>query len=791
MLASSVIIENIPLIPVTPKIVIEIPKNSPDELNYNSKSNINSSLMNDLFIQPNNHDWISGTSSPGSCLQNLLTPYYWPTNQRHLLSTYENSSSHENLKDDDINRTPSPILFTSSSSTSPISSLHNTNQYRNSYCCIINPSKTKYYPSLDKDQTIDFQHSSSTSLISNYNLNKSLYLDTDHYTYQQKQYLQSDRLPYIHGSFKTKSITNPSNRSISPYSFYNYSQCIPYLSMDNHHSDIDFINYHNGNHYSDSVYLSKMMLSKIQKQTIRRTSSPLSYHSLMISSQILCNSSITTTTSSNNNNNKSGYLSNYPCNRPTIRQLSTVQRSNSLPELSTIIKYNEYKINSTIKYYTKKMKKNEKTNDLWYKHKSIGRSCNFQLTPLQSNYMLPCQQKLYLSPSMNHRRHTEGCSHKPNTSLLLLQSSRRSNSVCSQNHCDFNMNNHNITHENIISSMRNVNFIHNNGNDLYVSNQSFLRASNSQLMNNCNHHIQPSISLLVNSSLGNDHNNDPIVNPTDLDLNKTDIVQNRTELHVKKGDSFTHCLCSLIVLLVCMQLFLGTISTALGLFLTWKVPELNPMECAYLSGIPLIISGLVGMCICFRHRFPSISPQFMNVIQITSGILSLSCFIICLITSIYSGKKGNLIASYDNTCKTITLEQYKQTKQFYNNISFNNKIINNSYHQSINQLINNSNFNKQSIKSLCCYEIIKNTCECYINHYNQYIEYYHNISCHLLLSSIKDYIILQSALMCIGSGVSLWLWFIFIENKLKLLLINNQYTRISFSSITNNQLINT
>ncbi|XP_018652461.1 hypothetical protein Smp_151840 [Schistosoma mansoni] len=465
MLASSVIIENIPLIPVTPKIVIEIPKNSPDELNYNSKSNINSSLMNDLFIQPNNHDWISGTSSPGSCLQNLLTPYYWPTNQRHLLSTYENSSSHENLKDDDINRTPSPILFTSSSSTSPISSLHNTNQYRNSYCCIINPN-------------------------------------TDHYTYQQKQYLQSDRLPYIHGSFKTKSITNPSNRSISPYSFYNYSQCIPYLSMDNHHSDIDFINYHNGNHYSDSVYLSKMMLSKIQKQTIRRTSSPLSYHSLMISSQIL-----------------------------------------------------------------------------W-------RSCNFQLTPLQSNYMLPCQQKLYLSPSMNHRRHTEGCSHKPNTSLLLLQSSRRSNSVCSQNHCDFNMNNHNITHENIISSMRNVNFIHNNGNDLYVSNQSFLRASNSQLMNNCNHHIQPSISLLVNSSLGNDHNNDPIVNPTDLDLNKTDIVQNRTELHVKKGDSFTHCLCSLIVLLVCMQLFLGTISTALGLFLTWKVPELNPMECAYLSGIP-------------------------------------------------------------------------------------------------------------------------------------------------------------------------------------------------------------
>lgn len=35
--------------------------------------------------------------------------------------------------------------------------------------------------------------------------------------------------------------------------------------------------------------------------------------------------------------------------------------------------------------------------------------------------------------------------------------------------------------------------------------------------------------------------------------------------------------------------------------------------------------------------------------------------------------------------------------------------------------------------------------------------------------------------MCIGSGVSLWLWLLFIENKLKY-YINKKYTRISFSS---------
>ncbi|VDP34631.1 unnamed protein product [Schistosoma mattheei] len=182
----------------------------------------------------------------------------------------------------------------------------------------------------------------------------------------------------------------------------------------------------------------------------------------------------------------------------------------------------------------------------------------------------------------------------------------------------------------------------------------------------------------------------------------------------------------------------------------------------------LIISGLVGTCICFQHRIPSISPQLMNIIQIISGILSLSCFIICLTTSIYTGKKGSLIASYDNTCKMISIEQlleqrqqqqqqqqhhtqqqqhhhpqqHHQPQEPQQQLTFNTKIINNS-------ISNNKSFLKP-----CCIELIKNICECYIN-YNKRIEYYHHISCHLLFSSIKDYIILQSALMCIGCGVSL------------------------------------
>ncbi|CAI2730941.1 unnamed protein product [Schistosoma spindalis] len=835
MLTSSMMIENIPLMPMTPQIVIEIPENTTDELNYNDKCNFSTSLMNDLFIQSNNHHWTSGTSSPGSCYQNLLAPNYWSINQQYYHSTIsENSSSYGNLKENNNLDKQNLLNYQSFISRTPssISNLQYLNQNRNSYCCNINQNAIKYYTSNENDKNNDLQHSSSISLTSNYNMNKSLYLDNyicqqqqqqqqqqqhrrhhhhhnphHHHHHQQqqqqqqqqqKQYLQSDRFPYVHRSYTTKSIKsnlkNPSNRSLSPYSFNNYpqtinlsKQCIPCISStDSQYSDIDYIN------HSDNILLSKTMLTKMNKHIRRRASSPLSYQSLMTSSQILCNSSMTTNTSyNNNNNNRSNLINNYQYNRSIIKQFPfIIQRSNSLPELSTIIKYHEYKINSSIKHYKKQIK-TEYNQDYWYKYKS-----NI-ISSIQSNYHLfhpidlPCQQKnIYLSTMINHRRHTEGCSHQSNKSSLLLlsslQSNRRSNSLSSQNHFNTNINtNDNITtHENIVSSMRSVNFINNN----HLNHSNHIKSSIS-LISNIN---LDKNSLYLSSKSISKQNNDINDNSNDIELNKNDPIQNISELHVKKGDSFTRCLCSLIVLLVCMQLFLGIVSTSLGLFLTWKVPELDPMECAYLSGIPLIISGLVGTCICFQHRIPSISPQLMNIIQITSGILSLSCFILCLTTSIYTGQKEQLLEQrqeqqeqqqqpqhsqhFQHHPHQSQHFQYSQQQQQQQQITINTKIIN-KFNHSI--LINNSIIHKQFMKP-CCLEIIKNVCECFI-HYNKRIEYYHNISCHLLFSSIKDYIILQSALMCIGSGVSLWLWLLFIENKLKYYIIN-KYTRISFSS---------
>ncbi|VDP21176.1 unnamed protein product [Schistosoma margrebowiei] len=655
MLTSSIMIENIPLMSKTPQIVIEIPENTSEELNYN-----------DLLIKSNHHHhhWTSGRSSPGSCFQNLLAPYYWSTNQQQYhLSINENSSSHGNLKENYhfnkqnilnhqlyMSRTPPPTL-----------SLQYSNQNRNSYCCIANQNTKKFYTSSEHDKISDYQHSSSTSLTSNYNMNKSLYLDNytenyicqppppppqqqqqhrqhnHHHNYhhqqqQQQQYLQSERFPNVHRSYTTKSmktnLNNPSNRSLSPYSFYNNypqtinlsKQCIPCISTHSQYSDLDLLNYHYNINHSDNILLSKTMLNKMNKQKlIRRASTPLSYQSLMTSSQILCNSSMTTNTSYNTNNNntnnnnsngnnRSNWINHYPYNRSIIRHPSTsiIQRSNSLPELSTIIKYHEYnKMNSSIKSYSKIMK-NEQNQDNWYhKYKSN------RISSIQSNHHLlypielPCQQKMYLSTMRNHRRHTEDCSHQiknKSSSLLLVQLNRRSNSVCSQNHCHSNMNNYNTTHTthgNIVSSMRSVNCFSNihHHNDIDHSNQ---------MINDYNHYIQPSISLTDNKNLDNTNNsldisskslykqnneiindNHHILNSNDFELNKMDSNQNIIELHVKKGDSFTRCLCSLIVLLVCMQLVVGIVSTGLGLFLTWKVPELDPMECAYLSGIPL------------------------------------------------------------------------------------------------------------------------------------------------------------------------------------------------------------
>ncbi|CAH8853347.1 unnamed protein product [Trichobilharzia szidati] len=834
MHASSVIVENMPMMPMTPQIVIEIPANTPPESNYNSNVNLNTNLINSLFIQShnnNNHNngWSSGASSPGSCYQNLLSPTnYWSKNH-YLTSTSDSLFSRGNLKDDDcrlerqtpldsqsiysqMSRTPPPMVLLSP--TSSVSS-QCLNQNRNPHCCMMNGQMKN--SCLPESTSGGFQRSNSISLATAHvNGNKIHYPDsnTEMYAGQPSDNHISHPFRSCTPSSMVMNMKHQSNRSLSPYSCSNYPQnanlsrqCIPCLSADSHCSGLE-----------QTVSFHPTIPTKTKQYTTRRASSPLSYKSSNASSQLLCSNNNSSTMRISPCLTKSGCMHNFQRSAVTNKQPSSIQRSNSLPELL---------ITKTRTIDAVKRRKTDRYKDIWYKCIPEMKSCNFYPTPLASSrnsfypLELPCQQQQQqqqqsycLSSAMNHRRHTEACSLRPNRSLLLLhQSSRRSNSVCSQNHCPVNMNNTiagNIANRNIISSMRNMNCnnVNNNNNSnmnngLCVSQHSFLRLSN-QKINDCNLHARSAVSVMLNSKLddnsSNGNNNTktltyinhtslnktcsevcniPTVNPVDLESTKLDDYQGIIELPVKTGDSFTRCLCSLIVLLVSMQLVVGIASTCLGLFLTWKVPELEFMECAYMSGIPLIISGLIGTCICFRHRIPAISPKFMNIIQVVSGVLSFVCFIICLVTSIYAGQKGSLIASYDNTCRAISIQQQRQHEAHFSQQTTVHSTHSTSPPQPTTTKPNNSS-NVLNFIEPCCYEIVKNTCQCFTIH-GKCTATYNNLPCRLLFSSIKDYIILQSALMAVGSGVSLWATLLLMENKFKS-LIKSKYARLSISS---------
>nr|CAH8857383.1 unnamed protein product [Trichobilharzia regenti] len=577
MHASSVIVENMPMMPMTPQIVIEIPANTPPESNYNSNVNLNTNLINSLFIQShnnNNHNngWLSGASSPGSCYQNLLSPTnYWSKNH-YLTSTSDSLFSHGNLRDDDcrterqtpldsqsiysqMSRTPPPMVLLSP--TSSVSS-QCLNQNRNPYCCMINGQMKN--PCLPEGTTGSFQRSNSISLATAHvNGNKFHYPDSniEMYSGQPSDSHASHPFRSCTPSSMIMNMKHQSNRSLSPYSCSNYPQnpnlsrqCIPCLSADSHCSV----------GLEQTVGFHPTIPTKIKQYRTRRASSPLSYKSSNASSQLLC--------SNNNNNNnsstmrisacltKSGCMHNFQrCSVPN-KQQSSMQRSNSLPELL---------ITKTKTIDAIKRRKTDRYKDIWYKCIPEMKSCNLFPTPLACSrnsfypLELPCQQQQHqqqaycLSSAMNHRRHTEGCSLKPNRSLLLLhQSSRRSNSVCSQNHCPANTIAGNTTNRNIISSMRNMN-------------------CNNVIINDCNLHARSAVSMMLNSKLdeggisGNNNNNantkTPIyknhtlldktpsqicnkqtVNPVDLDSAKLDDYQSITELPVKTGDSFTRCL---------------------------------------------------------------------------------------------------------------------------------------------------------------------------------------------------------------------------------------------------------
>ncbi|KAF7262477.1 hypothetical protein EG68_00314 [Paragonimus skrjabini miyazakii] len=214
------------------------------------------------------------------------------------------------------------------------------------------------------------------------------------------------------------------------------------------------------------------------------------------------------------------------------------------------------------------------------------------------------------------------------------------------------------------------------------------------------------------------------------------------------------CFCQLIVLLVTMQIVLGLSTTALGLYLHWRVPRLPLEECAFWAASPITLTGLIGIYFCVPTRLPFNPNEMMAcMIRRAAGILSLISCVVCLVASIFSGQKGSLIAAYGDSC--AQRPAYLSSASVYDN--HNNSLS-----------LSNTLASTRLFQQPCCLDGLDPdgtaSCQCF-NVNNQLMWSYHQITCRFLFSSVKDYLILQCALMGVGAGVCLWFWVVLTEQQ--------------------------
>ncbi|VDP93545.1 unnamed protein product [Echinostoma caproni] len=161
----------------------------------------------------------------------------------------------------------------------------------------------------------------------------------------------------------------------------------------------------------------------------------------------------------------------------------------------------------------------------------------------------------------------------------------------------------------------------------------------------------------------------------------------------------------------------------------------------------ICVTGFIGTYFCLQQRISRTNPQVTLVIRRLAGTLSLVSCILCLVASIFSGQKGSLIATYGTECVPSNPRLATVT------------VSNDTDPQSTEDP--QSGFEQQ-----CCVDgadrVLGPLCQCF-NVRNQLMWSYRGITCRYLFSSVKDYLILQSALMAVGTGVCLWFWVVLIE----------------------------
>ncbi|CAH1782945.1 unnamed protein product [Owenia fusiformis] len=173
-----------------------------------------------------------------------------------------------------------------------------------------------------------------------------------------------------------------------------------------------------------------------------------------------------------------------------------------------------------------------------------------------------------------------------------------------------------------------------------------------------------------------------------------------------KRENFEMKCCKIKVLLVTMQLCVGIVITALSFYLQTLSSSMKIRETPYWAGLPLLVAGIVGIYFCATDIAAYAGSTKAFIVKSTCFLLSFCCLFVCMVSSVFCGIPANMIASF-NECT---------------NIGTNSTIT--------------------------------QTCRCEQD--TKTYDFNEVESCDVVMTSIKDYLILLCALNSIGSGVSMW-----------------------------------
>ncbi|ELU09876.1 hypothetical protein CAPTEDRAFT_37582, partial [Capitella teleta] len=168
--------------------------------------------------------------------------------------------------------------------------------------------------------------------------------------------------------------------------------------------------------------------------------------------------------------------------------------------------------------------------------------------------------------------------------------------------------------------------------------------------------------------------------------------------------------CRIHVLLVVMQSCLGLVVTALGVYMRTLTSTLVLRECPFWAGAPVstlnYASPLVQMFIGYPSCTEPFSADFFPS-QATCFVLASICVFICMVAAVFAGSHGSRISAFHHCTHNSSMAQCQ------------------------------CSHSTEPLAPIYIYDDIARSCD-------------------VIITSVKDYLILQCAFNSIGSGVCLW-----------------------------------